>query len=303
MTPEERSEIKEKILSDTKETKRSIAELEQLTTGNGVNGYDGCDSCAHSNGPDNKARINCVHKGRGVWWMMAKLAGWNGSTNVNLKAFLEGPYNGPNMNTSLSDQTIIPLSQPYNIAPWNYSGTESVTSLPNSQIVDWVLVELRDAVNAESASPATTIARQAAFILDNGSIVDMDGASMLRFDIVVNQNLFAIIYHRNHLGFMSANPLVKSDGNYSLDFSLASEQALGGTDSQKEVTPGIWAMYSGDGNNDGSINIDDNILEWNIMAGTKGFLPEDYNLDGQVNNKDKLDYWLPNVGNGTVIPN
>jgi len=102
---------------------------------------------------------------------------------------------------------------------------------------------------------------------------------------------------------MSANPLVKSDGNYSLDFSLASEQALGGTDSQKEVTPGIWAMYSGDGNNDGSINIDDNILEWNIMAGTKGFLPEDYNLDGQVNNKDKLDYWLPNVGNGTVIPN
>jgi len=53
------------------------SELEQLTTGNGVNGYDGCGSCAHSDGPGNKARINCVLKGVGVWWMMAKLAGWN----------------------------------------------------------------------------------------------------------------------------------------------------------------------------------------------------------------------------------
>jgi hypothetical protein len=52
------------------------SELEKLTTGAGVDGYSGCASCAHSDGPENKARINCVLKGRAVWWLMACLVGW-----------------------------------------------------------------------------------------------------------------------------------------------------------------------------------------------------------------------------------
>lgn len=52
-------------------------ELEQLTTGNGVSGYNGCGSCAHCGVDGEGNTINCVLKGRAVWWMMANLAGWN----------------------------------------------------------------------------------------------------------------------------------------------------------------------------------------------------------------------------------
>ncbi|MBN1338239.1 MAG: right-handed parallel beta-helix repeat-containing protein, partial [Bacteroidales bacterium] len=67
------------------------------------------------------------------------------STALDLKAFLEGPFNGSEMNTTLNSGGHLPLSQPYNQAPWYYSGTEAVTAIPNTDVVDWVLIELRDA--------------------------------------------------------------------------------------------------------------------------------------------------------------
>ena len=79
--------------------------------------------------------------------------------SVNLKTFLEEPYNGSGMNTFLN--TILPLNQPFNVAPWNYTGTESVTTLPNPFIVDWILVELRETSGGpQNAKPSTKIDMQ-----------------------------------------------------------------------------------------------------------------------------------------------
>ncbi len=73
--------------------------------------------------------------------------------SFDLKAYLQGPFNGTNMNTTLNP-AYIPLIQPYSGTPWNYSGTENVSVIPNSNVVDWILVELRE--TSGDASTATT---------------------------------------------------------------------------------------------------------------------------------------------------
>jgi hypothetical protein len=93
---------------------------------------------------------------------------------ADLKVFLEGPFAGTGMNTVLYQSGHLPLTQPYNTAPWNYAGTENVAIIPSADVVDWVLLEFRDApLGAPSATPATTVERRAAFILIDGSIVDL----------------------------------------------------------------------------------------------------------------------------------
>ena len=207
---------------------------------------------------------------------------------TEVKAFLEGPFNILEMNTCLSDSALLPFTQPFNTEPWNYSGSESVTSIP-SDAVDWILVELRDAPGATEAGETTIIDRKAGFILKNGLIKGIDGISNLTFDVRVIDSLFVVISHRNHCAVMSATGLIKTNGVYQYDFTTAAEKAFGGLSVQKEITPGVYGMKAGDGNADGVISIDDIIDVWKPQAGKSGYLKSDFNLDGQSSNVDKND--------------
>jgi hypothetical protein len=157
--------------------------------------------------------------------------------------------------------------------------------------------------SASDATPATMVSRQAGFLLNDGSIVDIDGSSMLRFDVVVNDNLFVIVHHRNHLGIMSANPVIQTAGNYMHDFTTGSGQAHGDINAQKQILPGVWGMIAGDINADGIINMADKSPEWEVLAGEAGYHQADLNFDGQVNNMDKDDFLIPNQGNSSYTPN
>ncbi len=158
---------------------------------------------------------------------------------LDLTVFLEGPYNGTDMNIDLNPGEI-PLAQPYNVSPWNYTGTESVTAIP-ANTVDWVLVELRDTTDASLATGETMIARQAAFLLNDGKIVGLDGSSNLQFDKSLNHSLFTVIHHRNHLAVMSANPVTKNGNVYTYDFTISADQAYG-TNAQKDLGSGVYGM-------------------------------------------------------------
>jgi hypothetical protein len=218
--------------------------------------------------------------------------------NVGLKTFLEGPFNGTSMSSTIN--AILPLSQPFNTAPWNYTGTESVAVMP-ANVVDWVLVELRDANSPANAATATRIARKAGLLLTNGNIVATNGTSPLLFVNSVNYCLYTVINHRNHLSVLSATTLIPSAGNYIYDFTTAQGQAYG-ANSQKQLATSVWGMISGDANASGLIGYDDLTPAWRSNAGKAGYYPADLNFDQQVNNRDKDNFWRPNFGKGTNVP-
>ncbi|RLD49735.1 MAG: hypothetical protein DRJ05_20550, partial [Bacteroidetes bacterium] len=233
---------------------------------------------------------------------------------LDLTVFLEGPFNGTGMNTDLNGHPEpawtehsrsvegFPLVQPYNVAPWNYTGTESVDSIPNADVVDWVLIELRDTTEAALATGETMIARQAAFLLNDGEIVGLDGSTdkACLVSASITNNLFVVIYHRNHLSIMSANAVTESAGVYTYDFTTPENQAYG-TDAQKNLGNGIYGMISADGNGDGEINTVDKTI-WENQAGEQGYKSGDFDMDGQVGNIDKNDNWIPNDGKGSQVP-
>lgn len=221
---------------------------------------------------------------------------------VDLKEFLSGPFVTNQMTNSLNTSGFLPLSHPYSVAPWNYPGPESVASIPGTEIVDWVLIELRDAPSAPQANISTRIARQAAFVKRNGEIVATDGSSNLSFNVTVNDQLYAIVWHRNHLGVMSANALQQTGGVYTYNFTSGQSQVYGGSLGHKQLASSAWGMVSGDGNGDGFITNTDKLQVWQIQTGLSGYYAGDFNLNGQVNNEDKLNYWRPNSGFGTQIP-
>ncbi|MBN1337824.1 MAG: hypothetical protein JXA03_00795 [Bacteroidales bacterium] len=217
--------------------------------------------------------------------------------DVSLKAFLEGPYGGTEMGTWLNSGNHLPLQQPYNSAPWYYAGGESVAAIPNADVVDWVLVEFRETPgDATTAYRDNIIATMAAFLLKNGDIVSVDGVSPIQISCPVNYNLFAVIYHRNHLAVMSGSELLLDGNLYSYDFTTAAGQAYGGVTAHKQIAAGIWGLTSGDGNGDGQVNNVDKNEVWVIQAGLSGYLEGDFDMNSQVNNIDKIDHWVINSG-------
>ncbi len=221
--------------------------------------------------------------------------------DLDVKVFLEGPYNGTDMNTAVN--SILPLAQPFSGSPWNYSGSESVSSIPGSDIVDWVLVDIRDASNAALATPATSIGMQAAFLRNDGKIVGLNGDPVISFsNTSVANNLFVVIFPRNHVPVISGNAVIKTGGVYTYDFSTAAGQALGGANGHKDLGGGVWGMFSGNSNGDYNVNDADKDTNWKSEAGMSGYLSSDVNMDGESNNVDKNDMWVPNNGKSSQVP-
>ena len=217
---------------------------------------------------------------------------------LDLTVLLEGPFNGIDMNTDLRDNGVLPLSQPFNTYPFWYTGSENVGSIPIN-VVDWVLIELRDSDNPANANASSIFEKQAAFLLSDGSIVDLDGSSPLTYTTSYDQKMYPVILQLNHLAVISGTNLQRdAAGVYTFDFTNG--DAFGGIAGQKEVAVGVWAMFGGDGSGNGSITSGD-INSWEFDSGNQGYLYGDYNLDSEADNKDKNDICVQNIGESSQV--
>ncbi len=87
--------------------------------------------------------------------------------SLSLKVMLEGPFFATEMNSLLNSSGNIPLQQPYGVSPWFYTGSELVAGIPNANVTDWVLVELRQTSGgASTATSGTRIALKAGFVVE-----------------------------------------------------------------------------------------------------------------------------------------
>ncbi len=217
---------------------------------------------------------------------------------VAITAALEGCFVTSEMQTTLGDSSLISNDNPYTNSPWNYTGNESVKSFSNPDIVDWVLLDFRDATTAATALTSTSIEKRAALLLKDGSIISPYGSIPVYLKAEVTNNLFVVVTHRNHLSVMSANAVIKTGDTYTYDFTTAISQAY---NSGQKLVDGKAVFFAGDLNADGNINEIDETF-WETQAGQKGYLQSDANLDTQVDNKDKDDVWILNTGLSTEVP-
>lgn len=226
----------------------------------------------------------------------------NVKTTISLSVFTEGNFNGSSLNTDLYDMGILSTEQPFNASPWNYSGTESLNVAAGTEVADWVLIEFRQTNgDASTATPDKIIDRQAALLLADGSIVKTDGIRSIDIAANISDHLYAVIYHRNHLAIMSAEPLTKEGNVYSYNFSDDLSKAY--LEGQIDLGNGYFGMIGGDSDGNGIINTNDKDVKWNNHSGERGYLGSDLNADSEVDNKDKNDVWLHNIGLQTHVPN
>lgn len=205
------------------------------------------------------------------------------SVSGRFKVYLGGPYLGIGlMAVKLRQNSLVPLQQPYNTAPWYYNGTETATLLP-SNVVDWVLVELRDATDNNIIR-----AQAAGLLLNNGGIVNANNYADLTFWGVDAGNYYVVIRHRNHLAVMSASPI--SLPNTTLyDFTTALNTVYGTNQMYAMPTTGggtVYGMYPGDVDANGLVTVSDYNLYVPQTSATNVYQTGDINLDRAITVSD-----------------
>lgn len=207
---------------------------------------------------------------------------------LDAKVLLRGAYRPGQANMATDLQTyfsansgLLPATDPYggNVA-YNNIGNPAG---PAGSIVDWIKIEIRDAVN-----PAATLQSKSLLLKPNGSIVDTDG-TLPKF-VGQSSAVRIAIFHRNHLAILSGSIATFNAGTAVYDFTTALNKAsqLPGDPAQMGSINGKWYMWAGDLNNDLVVDATDgSIANKDFLSGVYDqYVPTDVSLDGGVDATD-----------------
>jgi len=191
------------------------------------------------------------------------------TTTLNVTAFLEGFYTGSGtMAANLYDLGI------------STDATET----------DSVEVNLWSASNLSAATPDYSVT---AVLHTNGTLTAVFPGATL------NNSYYVALKHRNSIETWSAEPVtIASVGSYDFSTSMSSAYGDGFNDPMKSVSGGKYAIYAGDVNQDGSIDLfDAQIVENGATGLFFGYDSSDCNGDGLI---DLFDLQLIE-NNGTIL--
>jgi len=242
-------------------------------------------------------------------------------TTFNLKIYLEGAYstNTQQHTTKLNTErkllpgqtplngltTPTPAGQPYNTAPWNYSGTEGndfSDSDYNTNDVDWVLVSLRSSQKVSDEQ-----FRVAGILQKDGTIRFLNDFCLPDPTIAA---YYIVVQHRNHLPVMSSSAIQIINNELVYDFTTQQSFTAAGLGAgQKQLNNEVWAAFAGNAqqisNNKIYEEVDDikgsdKVLWFNLNGISGQYLSSDMDLDGDLSGQDKT-YWLSNNGNSSRV--
>ncbi len=216
----------------------------------------------------------------------------NTGIQVNIKAFLEGPYNNGLMNDGLRSGNLIPMTEPYTSLP-NFThvngGNEMVaanvlTAIGNNAIVDWVFIELRNGTTNTMVEHT-----RAALLQRDGDIVDTDGSSPITFPMATASNYFVAIRHRNHLGIMTNAAVSLTNTPATVDFTVGGTTVFG-TDARADLGNNVWGLFAADVDASGTVDAADRSDTWNARN-QNGYLLMDADMSGTTAASDRSITW------------
>ena len=151
--------------------------------------------------------------------------------------------------------------------------------------------------------PANTIWTCAGWVHENGDVTFPENCPLP--PLLLADSFKIVVQHRNHLGVMSPVQAEEPCGTAVLkwDFRTSNSYQPLFTFGQKQVEPGVWAMYTGNGAQApvgiGLINSVDYDV-WKAFQGTFGYKPGDYTLNSSTNSVDET-YWKNNQGRSSGV--
>ena len=213
---------------------------------------------------------------------------------ARIKILLEGFYNKATaeMNNYLTIAGLLPSLQPFNRAPYHYSGTEELRTT-STDIVDWVLVQLRSVQDFNEV-----LYQKAALLRKDGLIVNEDGQEVVNFNLSEQGEYLIAIHHKSHLSILSKESQLFSNSPGVYDFTLSEDTAMG--EAQLKYIDGKFLLNAGDFDGNGIINNQDFNL-WKLSsAAINRYLSADADGNGIVNNQD-YNFWKANRSKVSVL--